>query len=472
MEGLGHKEEEEMKWISPTTFWGLAPDRSAREWEFGGANAGSSRGTRIVGMVILLPIFLLLTPLIGRAVTTTVTLPALQDAHVLDGGSSGTNFGTSQTVHAGYIGGPNYVALALFDVDLPGDSVITKAEMEVFVTSLDLTSGDSLKVQLPDGAWTENGVTWNNRPGALSSSESTVLLASGDLSTTIKIDVAAHVQAIVDGIPNHGFLIWAGQLGSGAFAAFGSRQNPTTSRRPRLRIEYETSTITVTNIVQQDSYVADGMFSGGNYGGVTLTQAGFISGFNYVTLFSFDLDLPEDSEIFKAELEMFIGSLTLTAGNTMKVQLADGAWTEGGVTWNNRPGPIASPATTFQLSTGNFATIIKIDVTEHVQAIANGTPDNGFVIWAGQFGTGCYTGFATRDSISPSNWPRLVIQYSVPSAPPGDINGDEIVNLPDVTAFGNLIAAGNAPSLEEGDINGDGEVNMLDVQALAQMIVD
>jgi hypothetical protein len=60
----------------------------------------------------------------------------------------------------------------------------------------------------------------------------------------------------------------------------------------------------------------------------------------------------------------------------------------------------------------------------------------------------------------------------VPSAPPGDINGDEIVNLPDVTAFGNLIAAGNAPSLEEGDINGDGEVNMLDVQALAQMIVD
>jgi formylglycine-generating enzyme required for sulfatase activity len=46
----------------------------------------------------------------------------------------------------------------------------------------------------------------------------------------------------------------------------------------------------------------------------------------------------------------------------------------------------------------------------------------------------------------------------------GDINGDFVINVEDVTALGNLITV--------GDINGDGAVTEADLQALAQRIAD
>ncbi|RHV90727.1 hypothetical protein DXA96_05640 [Lachnospiraceae bacterium OF09-33XD] len=54
---------------------------------------------------------------------------------------------------------------------------------------------------------------------------------------------------------------------------------------------------------------------------------------------------------------------------------------------------------------------------------------------------------------------------------PGDLNGDGVINVLDVTALANRIAASDTAGLEEvGDINGDGAVNVLDVTALANQI--
>jgi hypothetical protein len=55
---------------------------------------------------------------------------------------------------------------------------------------------------------------------------------------------------------------------------------------------------------------------------------------------------------------------------------------------------------------------------------------------------------------------------------PGDINGDNVVNVADVTEFANLLGGGTPPSLEVGDVNDDGFVNDLDVEALANQIVN
>jgi hypothetical protein len=54
----------------------------------------------------------------------------------------------------------------------------------------------------------------------------------------------------------------------------------------------------------------------------------------------------------------------------------------------------------------------------------------------------------------------------------GDINGDTIINVADVTALANLLAANTPPSLAVGDVNGDEVVNDADVAALASQIVD
>ncbi len=54
----------------------------------------------------------------------------------------------------------------------------------------------------------------------------------------------------------------------------------------------------------------------------------------------------------------------------------------------------------------------------------------------------------------------------------GDINGDGLVNVADVTVLAGLVEAGSPPSGELGDINDDGSVNEQDVEALAEMIVN
>jgi hypothetical protein len=54
----------------------------------------------------------------------------------------------------------------------------------------------------------------------------------------------------------------------------------------------------------------------------------------------------------------------------------------------------------------------------------------------------------------------------------GDINGDEVVNVADVTLFGNLLAAGTPPGAAAGDFNEDGVVDLADFNLLVSSIVD
>ncbi len=54
----------------------------------------------------------------------------------------------------------------------------------------------------------------------------------------------------------------------------------------------------------------------------------------------------------------------------------------------------------------------------------------------------------------------------------GDINGDGVINVADVTELANLLEAGTPPPTAVGDINDDGFVTEADIQALAEMIVN
>jgi hypothetical protein len=62
-------------------------------------------------------------------------------------------------------------------------------------------------------------------------------------------------------------------------------------------------------------------------------------------------------------------------------------------------------------------------------------------------------------------------QIVVPSLV-GDINGDGLLTVADVTELGNLLASETPPAADVGDINLDGEVNEDDLQPLAQLIAD
>ena len=54
-------------------------------------------------------------------------------------------------------------------------------------------------------------------------------------------------------------------------------------------------------------------------------------------------------------------------------------------------------------------------------------------------------------------------QWSVTSKNPGDVNGDGVVNVLDLT----IIARGFGTDSKKGDVNGDGLVNILDLVFVA-----
>jgi hypothetical protein len=59
----------------------------------------------------------------------------------------------------------------------------------------------------------------------------------------------------------------------------------------------------------------------------------------------------------------------------------------------------------------------------------------------------------------------------IPPPPRGDINGDGVLNVADVTELGNLLVEETPPDPGVGDVNLDGSVTELDLEALALQIV-
>ncbi len=67
---------------------------------------------------------------------------------------------------------------------------------------------------------------------------------------------------------------------------------------------------------------------------------------------------------------------------------------------------------------------------------------------------------------------QLFLDETPPPSTLGDLNGDGVINVIDVTALGNAVADGTTIDLAVGDINEDGEITVDDVDALAQIVVN
>jgi hypothetical protein len=90
---------------------------------------------------------------------------------------------------------------------------------------------------------------------------------------------------------------------------------------------------------------------------------------------------------------------------------------------------------------------------------------------------GLFSGYAWAENvgwIGFNGFPASVAQTSLPAPPAtlGDVNGDGVINVADVTELANLLAAGTPPSVAVGDVNNDGVVDELDTAALALDIVN
>ncbi|MBP7144540.1 MAG: DUF3344 domain-containing protein [Methanoculleus sp.] len=179
------------------------------------------------------------------------------------------------------------------------------------------------------------------------------------------------------------------------------------------------STTTETFQADADAYIrstaaqADTNYGGNNDLPIRLTTASA----RYNGLIHFDLSsIPEGSTIESATL---YGYMYQKSGNKeVSVYRVTGEWTESGVTWNTRPSNDTQPTSVILPSSA--MSWVSWNVTQDVQAYAEGTPNYGWLLTYGESATATNLGvyLRSREYSSSAQRPYLNITYSTGSAAP------------------------------------------------------
>ncbi|MEA2582458.1 MAG: hypothetical protein QOF33_543, partial [Thermomicrobiales bacterium] len=156
-----------------------------------------------------------------EAAAAATTLSPRADARVAQSNPN-TNYGRSTQVRVDGGGDPEVMSYLRFDV--PSVGSVSSAKLRLWVTD---GTADGPGVRLAGNQWTESGITWNKRPaptGALVADLGRI--SSGGWA---EFDVTSLVQA-------PGAYTFAIVATSTDGANFASREDSSTSRRPRLVI--------------------------------------------------------------------------------------------------------------------------------------------------------------------------------------------------------------------------------------------
>ena len=180
-------------------------------------------------------------PAIG---STTVTLEAMADAYV-DSSNPETNYGSVGSLYVSENSEQDFTYV-MFDLSsLPPGATIIYVELRMYLSS---TGGDLYAMPADrigayycsDNSWTENGITWNNKPNF--NSEPTATWSFGMMYTidTYKTwDVTEDARnAFPSGILTE-VLKFSSKTGDG-YAVFDSRED---NSEPELEIEYSTEPV-------------------------------------------------------------------------------------------------------------------------------------------------------------------------------------------------------------------------------------
>jgi hypothetical protein len=168
--------------------------------------------------------------------------------------------------------------------------------------------------------------------------------------------------------------------------------------------------VTVSLPIIADSYVYSAAPST-NYGAATTLYVGSQSTSAIGrALFRFDLgSIPVGATVLSASFQAYLVQ-TSSSPATLDVELKriDAPWQEMIVTWSTQPGYTGANNV---LSVGMTLGYYSWDVTSLVQTWVSGATNNGLALMSKNESTIGWRGFASRESTSPPNPPRLVITY-------------------------------------------------------------
>jgi hypothetical protein len=249
------------------------------------------------------------------------TLYAVADARV-EGASPTRNFGSSSTIGAD--GSPAKESYLRFSVPA-GTGPVLKATLLLRVEN---STDNGPEVRATSTGWNESTITWSNRPAPVGG----VVADAGKLSsgTWASFDVSALVKGPGD-------VAFHLKPESNDGADFRSRE--ASKNRPQIVIESATvdgdGSTQVTFSAAEDAH-GDEAKPDQNFGSGTTLYAQGGSDPDMVTYLRFPAG-GLTGVVRRATLRLFVTNDT-PDGPT--VQLTGGNWTEGGLTWRNRPAPV------------------------------------------------------------------------------------------------------------------------------------
>lgn len=156
------------------------------------------------------------------------------DAMVRNGVHANTNFGTAATAEV-KLDSTDFQREAFIKFPVTGYASVVKATLFLVPTFNGADTAVTYTVELVnDDAWTETGISWNNKPAGSGTVLGTFTGASLKTYIPLTVDLTSAVQsqATLDG--NITLRIRSNNTGIAKWVNFGSRENTTPSFRPQL----------------------------------------------------------------------------------------------------------------------------------------------------------------------------------------------------------------------------------------------
>lgn len=172
---------------------------------------------------------------------TTCTLSAADADSYVSESSLLTNVGaaTNLDIRSALLDNKRtFVQFSLAPCSIPANSLVTAASLELFMFTAP-AAGRTYDAHRVTASWTEMGITWANQPAA--AALATASIATGTTSNvTLAWDVAADVQAFVDGTANNGWQVKDRTESSltSRESQFRAAEHGAAAERPVLSITY------------------------------------------------------------------------------------------------------------------------------------------------------------------------------------------------------------------------------------------
>jgi hypothetical protein len=366
-----------------------------------------------------------------------VRFTAIEDTYGRDGSNANNIFGAEvNVVVKGDVAGNNRDAYLKFDLNgFTGELAAAKVRLYPTSVNTGLNIRHALGV-LPASNWSENSLTWNNRP----TNSNELATWTPIVNTPVTIDVTNEALFALENDKKLSFRVYPLSSGTDQGANYASKENTNASFRPVLIIELPEGTIepppsptptptlaptipptatptptqAATNsfTVIADTYGRDGTNANNNFGAETnFIVKSDVTGNNRQSYLRFDF-ANFNGSIAKAEVKIYPTSVNAGSGIIHAAGvLTDNSWGETTLTWNNRP-TISTEIATW---TPTAASFVIFDVTGQVQNALTTDKKLSLRLYGKTTGTDQGANYASKENTTVSYRPVLIITLATPT---------------------------------------------------------